>query len=85
MCDLERLGSACAYAQSDQCLSKSLNYTYSMSVKQLIEYDFEFLSLMGGCTGSYESTVVKAPHCWKSYAAAHVLTATQLCYRVSYC
>ena len=31
----------------------------------------EFLSLRGGCTGSSESTLVKMPHYWKSYVAAH--------------
>ena len=30
----------------------------------------EFLSLKGGCIGSSESTLVKMPHCWKSYVAA---------------
>ena len=29
-----------------------------------------FLSLTGGCTGLYESTHVKLPHCWKSHVAA---------------
>ena len=35
--------SACAYAQSDQSLCKSLDY--SMIVKLLTEHHFEFLSL----------------------------------------
>ena len=30
----------------------------------------EFLSLTEGCTGSYESTLVKIPQCWKSHATA---------------
>ena len=38
-----------------------------MIVKLLIEHHLEFLSLKGGCTGSYESTLVKMPHCWKSH------------------
>ena len=38
-----------------------------MSVKLLIEHHLEFLSLKGGCTGSFESTRVKTPHCWKSH------------------
>ena len=42
---------------------------YSMSVTLLTEHHLEFLSLMGGCTGSSESTLVKMPHCWKSHAA----------------
>ena len=32
----------------------------------------EFLSLKGGCTGSFESTHVKMPHCWKSDATAQL-------------
>ena len=48
----------------------SLNY---MSVKLLIEHHLEFLSLKGGCTGSFESTRVKTPHCWKLHVTAHYL------------
>ena len=59
----QRLRSACVYAQSDQSLCKSLQY--SMTVKLLDEKHLEFLSLKGGCTGSYESTFVKMPQCWK--------------------
>ena len=33
-----------------------------MSVKLLNEYNLEFLSLTGDCTGSSESTLVKMPH-----------------------
>ena len=43
-----------------------------MSVKQLTEHHFEFLSLKGGCTGSSESRLVKMPHCWKSHVAAQM-------------
>ena len=70
MCDQQSLRSACAYAQSDQSLCLSLEY--SMSVKLLTEHYLEFLSLKGGCTGSSESTLVKMPHCWKSRVAAHM-------------
>ena len=42
-----------------------------MIVKLLTEHHLAFLSLKGGCTGSYESTLVKMPHCWKSHATAH--------------
>ena len=49
MCDQQRLRSPCAYAQSDQSLCKSLEY--SMSVELLTEQYLEFLSLKGGCTG----------------------------------
>ena len=44
---------------------------YSMTVKLLTERHLEFLSLKGGCTGLYMSTLVKMPHCWKSHVAAH--------------
>ena len=60
MCDQQSLRSACAYAQSDQSLCKSLEY--SRSVKLLTEHHLDFLSLKGGCTGSSESTLVKMPH-----------------------
>ena len=70
MCNQQSLRSACAYAQSDQSLWPSLEY--SMSVKLMTEHHLEFLSLKGGCTGSSESTPVKMPHCWKSHVAAHL-------------
>ena len=70
MCDQHSLRSACAYAQSDQSLCQSLEY--SMSVKLLNEHDLEFLSLKGGYTGSSESTLVKMPHCGKSHVRAHL-------------
>ena len=57
MCDQQRLRSACAYAQSDQSLRSSLEY--SMTVMLLIEDNLESLSLKGGCTGSPESTMSK--------------------------
>ena len=50
-----------AYAQSDQSLCQS--FEYSMSVKLLTECHLESLSLKGGCTGSSESTLVKMPCC----------------------
>ena len=68
MCDQQSLRSACAYAQSDQSLCSSLEY--SMNVKLLTEHHLEFLSLKGGCRGSSESTLVKMSNCWKSHAAA---------------
>ena len=71
MCDQQSLRSACAYAQSDQSLCYSLDY--SMTVKLLTEQKLEFLSLTGGCTGSSESTLVKMPHCWKSHGTAHFI------------
>ena len=51
-----------------------------MSVKLLTEHYLEFLSLKGGCTGSSESTLVKMPHCWKSYVAVHMSHAMQNCH-----
>ena len=46
-----------------------------MIVKLLTEHHLEFLSLLGGCKGSSESTHVKMPHCWKSHATAHFIVA----------
>ena len=43
-----------------------------MIVHLLTEQHLEFLSLKGGCRGSYESTHVKMSHCWKSHALAHL-------------
>ena len=70
MCDQQSVRSTCAYAQSDQSLCLSLEY--SMGVKLLTEHHLECLSLKGGCTGLSESTLVKIPHCWKSRVAAHI-------------
>ena len=75
--DPQRLRPACAYAQSDQSLCYSLEY--SMTVKLLTEKRLEFLSLKGGCTGSPESTLVKMPHCWKPHVAAHISKAVLKC------
>ena len=72
MCDQQMLRSACAYAQSDQSLCSSIEY--SMSVKLLTEHHLEFLRWKGGWTGSSESTHVKMPHCWKSHVAAHIIS-----------
>ena len=44
-----------------------------MIVKLLTEHHLEFLSLKGGYRGSFESTHVKMPHCWKSNALDHML------------
>ena len=32
-----------------------------------------FVPLKGGCTGSFESTLVKMPYCWKFRVAAHLI------------
>ena len=42
-----------------------------MIVKLLTELHLECLSLTGGFTGLSEATLVKMPHCWKSYVTAH--------------
>ena len=44
-----------------------------MIVKLLTEHHLEFLSLKGGCRGSYESILVKMSNCWKSHAVAHYI------------
>ena len=64
------LRSACAYAQSDQSLCLSLEY--SMSVKLLTAHHLRLLSFKGCSTDSSESTLVKMPHCWKSHVTAHM-------------
>ena len=43
-----------------------------MSVKLLSEHHLEFLSLKEGCTGLYESTLVKLPHFLKAHVTAHL-------------
>ena len=43
-----------------------------MIVKLLTEHPLEFLSLKEGCTGSYESTLVKMSNYWKSHALAQL-------------
>ena len=43
-----------------------------MSVKLLTEHHLECLSLKEGCTGSFESTLVKMSHCWKSCDTAQL-------------
>ena len=69
MCDQQRLRSACADAQADQSLCKSLEYY--MTVKLLTEHHLEFLRLARGYTGLSESTDIKMPHCRKSHITAH--------------
>ena len=77
MCDQQRLRPACAYAQTDQSICKSLEY--AMILRLLTNHNLEFLSLKVGCTGSSESTLVKIPHCWKSYVTAQ-MNITRHCY-----
>ena len=44
-----------------------------MVVKLLTEHHLEFLSFKVGYAGSYESTLVKMPHCLKSQATASLV------------
>ena len=74
MCDQQRLRPSCAYAQTDQSLCLSLNYY--MSVKLLIELNLVFQSLTGGCTSSFESTLVNMAHCWKSHVMVQIFLNT---------
>ena len=53
-----------------------------MSVKLLTEHHLEFLSLMGDCTGSFQSTLVIMPHCWKSHIMAHILFNAMFTYEL---
>ena len=75
MSDQQRLRSACTYPQSDQSLC--LSFEYSMIVKLLPKHLLVVVSLKGGCTGLFESTFVKMPHCCKSHAAAHMVNHSQ--------
>ena len=44
-----------------------------MIVKLLTEYHLGLVSLKGGCTGSFETTLVKMPHCWKSHVTTQMI------------
>ena len=72
MCNQQRLRPACTYAQSDQSLYLSLEY--SMILKLLTDQNLAFLNLKGLCKGSSESSLVKMPHCWKSHVTAQTIT-----------
>ena len=48
-----------------------------MSVKLLTEHHKEFLSLIGGCIGSSEPTVVIIPQFWKSHVVAQIIHVRQ--------
>ena len=67
---------ACAYAQSDQSICRS--FEYSTTVKLLTEHHLEFLSLKGDCIGLSVSILVKMPHCWKSHVTAQMVVAVCL-------
>ena len=36
-----------------------------MTIKLLTGHNLDFTGLKGGCTGSYEFTLVNMPHCWE--------------------
>ena len=55
-----------------------------MRVKLLTEHHLEFLSLKAGHTVSFESTLVKMPHCWKSHVMAQMSSAIQLILGLNY-
>ena len=44
-----------------------------MIVKLLTKHHLEFLSLKGGCRGSFESTLVKMSNYLKSHAVAQLV------------
>ena len=51
-----------------------------MNIMLLTEHDLKFLSLTRGYTCLSESTLVKMPHCWKSYVAAQLFSfQTDIC------
>ena len=43
-----------------------------MTAKLLTKHHLEFISLKVGCSDSYESTLVKMTHRWKSRGIAHM-------------
>ena len=43
-----------------------------MNIKLLAEHHLEYQSLKVGCTGSFESTLVKMPLCWKLHTMAQI-------------
>ena len=83
-CDQQSLRSACTYAQSDQSLCYSLEY--SLSVKLLTEHNLKFLGFKGGCTGSSESTLVKMTTLQNTRNPTHnsSKTKTEPCHVISY-
>ena len=72
--DFQQCGTIPAYAQSDQSLCLSLEYSMIGG----------FLSLKGDCTGSSESTLVKMPHSCKSHVTAHITPSATPCDKIIY-
>ena len=48
-----------------------------MNIKLRTEKHLKLLSVKGGCAGSFESTLVKMPHCWKPLVAAYFIVVFQ--------
>ena len=69
------------YAQSDQSLCSSLEY--SLTVQLLTELHLKFLSLKGWCSGLSMSTLFKMPHCWKSHVTAHIFQLLAMAFYIS--
>ena len=44
-------------------------------LKLLTEHHLEFICFTGGCTGSYESTLVKMPQCRNSHVVAQLFSS----------
>ena len=71
MCDLQR--AQISLRIHEVCSEPIKSPEYSMTFKLLTEHYLEFLSLRGGSTGAYESTLVKMSHCWKSQITADII------------
>ena len=66
MCDQQRLRPACAYAVA------VAGILYDCEATDRTSFGVFKLKRRGGCIGSYESTLVKMPHCWKPHVAVHI-------------
>ena len=64
------------YVRPAKPQSLCLSLEYSMGVKLLTEHLLEVVNLKGGCTGSFECTLVKMSHCWESHVTAQLVMAT---------
>ena len=49
-----------------------------MIVELLTEHNLGFVSLKGGCRGSFESTLVEMSNCWKSHALALYISVIRI-------
>ena len=72
MCDQQSLRSACAYAQSDQSLS--LTFEYSITFEYILtEHHLEFLSFKGAAQDRLSLHLSNRHIDWKSYVVAHMI------------